>query len=302
MKLLKQNKLFVFLFFLLVYNINFLFASFADNETTESKKQEISTLEYSDPQIISLRKEITLNIKAVKAKENIQVFWRTYTIKKDDNFFLIMAKTMQNQDTLASVNNLASLWDISVGQTLLIPNARGIAVYGNKNDLAEKYNVSTTQIFTVPDGKAETLFFIPGKVFSASERNYFNLSIFIRPVEGRVSSPYGFRKDPFTNKKRFHKGVDIACVTGSKVKAAASGKVVATGERSDYGKYIIIRHQNNYVTLYGHLSRIKTKSGNFVRQGEVIGLSGSTGRSTGPHLHFEVRKGGKTTLPRFRHE
>lgn len=262
--------------------------------------EEIQNLDYKNKQIVSLRNEITQNIKFVKEQERIEITWRAYKIKKDDNFFLIMARTMQNQDTLASVNQLISLWDIDEGQTLFIPNSRGIAVYGKKEELAKKYNLSQDQIFPMPNTK-ESFYFIPGQLFSPNERNYFNLSIFIRPVDGRVSSPYGMRNDPFTNKKRFHKGIDIATPIGSPVKAAASGKIIVVDERKDYGKYIIVRHANDYLTLYGHLDNFKVKAGNYVKQGQIIATSGNTGRSTGPHLHFEVRKSGKTTLPRFRH-
>lgn len=283
--------------------ISTFFISFALLSEKLQATEEIKNLEYSNPQIVELRAEITENLKKSKSKKPIVITWRTYRVKKDDNFFMIMARTMQNQDTLASINNLTSLWDLSVGQVLYIPTARGVVEQGKKEELARKYSISPSLILSLPSRWPKDSYFIPGKLFSAQERNYFNLSAFIRPVEGRVSSPYGYRSDPFTHKQKFHKGIDIACPLNSVVKAAASGVVVLTNERDDYGKYIVIRHSNGYLTLYGHLNVIQVKKGQKVAQGQRIALSGSTGRSTGPHLHFEVRKSdNKTTLPRFRHQ
>lgn len=119
-----------------------------------------------------------------------------------------------------------------------------------------------------------------------------------RPVEkGWISSRYGYRNDPFTGKKTFHHGVDVAGKKDSNVVAVASGIVTWTGERSGYGKLIEVRHADGYVTRYGHNSKILVKPGELVTQGQPIALMGSTGRSTGPHVHFEIARNGKTLNP-----
>ncbi len=115
----------------------------------------------------------------------------------------------------------------------------------------------------------------------------------IAPVFGRVSSPFGIRNDPFTNKKSFHTGTDIAVATGTKVKAAMAGTVKSVSYSSVGGKYILIEHSNGFVTYYGHLSETLVKKGAKVKVGAVIAKSGNTGRSTGAHLHFEMRKDDK---------
>jgi murein DD-endopeptidase MepM/ murein hydrolase activator NlpD len=119
------------------------------------------------------------------------------------------------------------------------------------------------------------------------------------PVEkGWLSSHYGYRADPFTGKKTFHHGVDIAGKSGTKVLAAASGLVTWVGKKSGYGFLIEIDHGSGYVTRYAHNKEITVKVGDVVKQADVIAKMGSTGRSTGPHVHFEVLRHGKKVNPR----
>jgi murein DD-endopeptidase MepM/ murein hydrolase activator NlpD len=113
-----------------------------------------------------------------------------------------------------------------------------------------------------------------------------------------VSSSYGYRSDPFTGVAAFHAGLDFPGPRGSPIFAAAKGKVTFVGRRSGYGNCIEISHGNGLMTRYGHLSAFKTKVGQEVDAGTVIGAMGSTGRSTGPHLHFEVRVNGNPVNPR----
>jgi murein DD-endopeptidase MepM/ murein hydrolase activator NlpD len=105
---------------------------------------------------------------------------------------------------------------------------------------------------------------------------------------GWVSSGYGRRTDPFTGKKEFHKGIDFAGKEGSRVVSVGDGVVSWVGRRAGYGKLVEITHGNGYVTRYGHNERLLVKAGDTVKKGQPIALMGSTGRSTGPHVHFEV--------------
>lgn len=108
------------------------------------------------------------------------------------------------------------------------------------------------------------------------------------PVWGRITSRFGYRKDPFSGRYEFHDGVDIRAPWGTPVRATAEGKVIYAGWKAGYGKTVIIRHAYGFRTLYAHLSKIKVKPGRWVKSGQVIGYVGSTGRSTGPHVHYEV--------------
>jgi murein DD-endopeptidase MepM/ murein hydrolase activator NlpD len=119
-----------------------------------------------------------------------------------------------------------------------------------------------------------------------------------RPVEeGWLSSHYGKRNDPFTGKQDFHKGLDFAGKQGSEVIAVGDGVVSWAGIKSGYGKLIEINHGNGYTTRYGHNQGFMVKVGDTVKKGQQIALMGSTGRSTGPHVHFEVLHNGKAVNP-----
>ncbi len=119
-----------------------------------------------------------------------------------------------------------------------------------------------------------------------------------RPVKkGWMSSRFGHRTDPITGKRAWHNGVDFAGKEGADVISVAAGVVVFSGVRSGYGKMVEINHGSGYATRYGHHKELKVKAGDIVRKGEVIGLIGSSGRSTGPHVHFEVYKNGRIVDP-----
>ena len=119
-----------------------------------------------------------------------------------------------------------------------------------------------------------------------------------RPVTwGWLSSAYGKRVDPITGKPGWHRGVDFAGKAGSAVVAVAGGVVTYSGNRSGYGKLVEINHGDGYVTRYGHHQALLVEVGDVVKKGEQIGLMGSTGRSTGPHVHFEVIRNGRPENP-----
>lgn len=113
----------------------------------------------------------------------------------------------------------------------------------------------------------------------------------------KKSSPYGYRKDPFTGEKAFHYGVDLAANKSTPIATVLDGTVKAIGEGKSYGNYIMVQHNDNLVTLYAHCSKIMAQKGQKLKQGDTVALVGSTGRSTGNHLHFEIRIGGKRVDP-----
>jgi len=126
------------------------------------------------------------------------------------------------------------------------------------------------------------------KLKAVSEINH--KFIFPLAVDAPVTSPFGDRVHPLTGEYRFHAGVDLGAEEGTPVLAALAGEVVFSGEQGGYGLAVQIEHGGNLRTLYGHLSRIAVRQGQSVSQGKTIGYVGSTGNSTGPHLHFEVRR------------
>lgn len=119
-----------------------------------------------------------------------------------------------------------------------------------------------------------------------------------RPVsQGYISSPYGYRRDPFTGRARLHKGIDFAARTGTPVHTVAAGVVSFVGRKGGYGNAVEVDHGNGLVSRYGHLSKFKVEVGAVLKKGDLIALSGSTGRSTGPHLHLEILQNGKQIDP-----
>ncbi|MFQ6067680.1 MAG: peptidoglycan DD-metalloendopeptidase family protein, partial [bacterium] len=119
----------------------------------------------------------------------------------------------------------------------------------------------------------------------------------IFPVQGWISSGYGQRRNPFSKRREFHQALDLVAPWGTPVKASAQGRVVYAGWRQAYGLTVEMEDGHGYSTVYSHLSRILVKKGAWVKKGEIIGRVGSSGHSTGPHLHFEVWFRGKTIDP-----
>ena len=119
----------------------------------------------------------------------------------------------------------------------------------------------------------------------------------IKPLDGWISSGFGSRISPWTGNRQFHDGVDIAARMGSDVVASADGIVVFAGIQPGFGKTIVINHGYNTVTRYGHNSALYVKLGHKVKRGDPIAAVGSTGHSTGPHVHYEVVKDGKPVDP-----
>jgi len=128
-------------------------------------------------------------------------------------------------------------------------------------------------------------------------RKYLDSLPDLWPVNGRVSSKFGYRLDPFTFRRSYHKGIDIAASYGTSIKASASGKVILAGSYNELGKTVIVDHGNGITTVYGHTSKVLVKKGQTVKKGAVIAKVGSSGRSTGSHLHFEIRINGEPIDP-----
>lgn len=119
------------------------------------------------------------------------------------------------------------------------------------------------------------------------------------PMQGTITSGFGHRSDPFNHRPAFHAGIDLTGKTGQEIKATADGVVKKSlYEKNGFGNFIILRHGNGYETLFGHMSERLVKKGEKIQRGQVIGLMGNTGRSTGPHLHYEVHYKGEAIDPK----
>jgi len=235
------------------------------------------------------------------------LFYSSYTIQKGDIIGNLATEFGLNQDTLISVNGIKNTRLIQIGQVLKIPNQDGILHTVQNGDtlasVAQKYACDPKAIKTAnelfsDDIYPDTVLFIPGARLDSINLQEINGDLFIWPISGYISSPYGYRPSPFTGARQFHSGLDISAVTGVPIKAAMSGRVSAAGYDDVFGNYVVITHHSGYRTLYGHMSVIRVKPGAYVVTGERIGDVGNTGQSTGSHLHFTVYKNGITVNPR----
>lgn len=263
-----------------------------------------------NPAALAETPEIPSITETAKNDDSV-ITYQTYRVKSGDMIGFIADAFDVTQDTIISVNNIKQSRLIQPGQYLKIPSMPGI-VYTVKKDgetpetIAAKYEVNSEKCALVnmlepgSELSAGTSLFIPDAELDWATRQEINGDLFHKPLRARywLSSPYGWRDSPFsTGKRTFHSGVDMAIGAGTPIYAALDGKVVAAGFNATYGNYVIIEHHSGYRSLYGHMSKIACKKGNFVYTSTVIGYVGSTGMSTGPHLHFTVYKNGKTINP-----
>ncbi|MDR2746841.1 MAG: M23 family metallopeptidase [Treponema sp.] len=212
-----------------------------------------------------------------------------------------------NQDTLHSINEIKQARLLQIGQILKIPNQDGIIHRVKRGEtldaIAGTYKTDPQGIRTVNElisnkVAAGTALFIPGARLDWDALQEINGDLFSWPLRGYITSAYGYRPSPFTGVRQFHSGIDIGSGMGTPIRAAMSGRVSSVGYDDSYGNFVVISHHSGYRTLYGHLSVVRVKPGTYVATGERIGDVGTSGRSTGPHLHFTVYKNGITVNPR----
>lgn len=287
--------------------IFFIFTTTNANTSGSASLDVLETLDLQNDRVQSLRKDVRSAIVIIKKRGDVETLpdlkFYTYKVKKEDNFWKILSKTSLNIDTLSSINSLSSSIDVTPGKVIFISNMRGIIYKVNNNDsieiISKKYNVDKEYISRVNKIKdykiTKEYLFIPSGEISNIERSLFLGIGFACPLRKSIrTSAFGRRVDPFNKRFGFHTGLDLACPPGSSVYAARNGKVVFTGYNGGYGLLVILKHEHGYSTYYGHLKSVLVKVGDVVERGAKIAVSGNSGRSTGPHLHFEVRK---NTLP-----
>ena len=231
---------------------------------------------------------------------------RRYLVQKGDTLSEIARSMGLDAGMIMAMNNLEADSVILEGQYLDIPGDRQrlhrVKAGESMWKIARMYQVSLDQLIAAniqiknpsllrvgemikipsPSGLTTPAMAQPSRGFRG---------LFAWPVFGKITSGYGWRKG------EFHHGLDIACSVGTPVRAAQAGVVVFSGSKSVYGKTVIIRHTNGMETLYAHNSKNMVKAGQEVKKGQVIALVGVTGRTTGPHLHFQINYNGETLNP-----
>jgi len=184
--------------------------------------------------------------------------------------------------------------------------AQGGADTVSRNALVDALKQRTGRLVDWVNRDLSTL----GQEISSRERSLRELKTFIEekasvlaatptilPVKGLITAGYGYRKSPFTGQKEFHEGLDIAAPYGSQIVATADGIVTFAGPLAAYGNVVFVDHGHGFSTFYGHCSSYRVREGQRVRRGEVIAYIGTTGRTTGPHVHYEVHVNGVISNP-----
>ncbi len=258
-----------------------------------------------------LMTDLDLRLKHLQARVTGVGFYIA-TIKKRDNLWKMARRRGYTVHSILGCNPQMETYDVQVGERVMLPSRGGSLRQIQKGDswqsIANKYQIDLDELLKY-NGRVNSLkpgefIFVPGRMpdidlMNEKIREKYELrALFVSPLGGRLSSTFGKRRHPVTGKPSFHGGIDIAVHEGTWVCAAADGVVTFAGDSGGhYGKAVFISHQNGYETQYGHLSKIFVREGQRVKAKKLIAKSGSTGRSTGPHLHFTVKHNGKPLDP-----
>jgi len=240
--------------------------------------QEIADLEYESKTLLANKKAEIAQLKQQHGQEIADLEFKHERLLADQKVEFDLKNTTLQLDNIkivsSAVNDLNERSELieSVMDTIGIQLKRKKAQENSGGPFIPAKELSYDNLLRQVDDYLETIRAIPlGK-----------------PVGGKISSSFGKRTDPVNKKKGFHEGVDIKGKKGAKIRATASGKVIKAFKNGGYGNYVEIDHGNGYVTAFGHMQSYLVKKGEVIEQGQVIGQVGSSGRSTGPHLHYEI--------------
>ncbi len=224
-----------------------------------------------------------------------------YKAKQGDTLIRLAARCNLPYETLATLNRITSTDMHIVGKTLLLPTAPGLFV-AKKPQTEFEYALSRRTLdfskYTCYILNDSEFYFMLGERLSRTERAFFlDTGMSLPLANGILTSGYGLRESPISGNMSFHEGIDLAAPAGTPVLAAKSGAVRRVGVDYIYGNYIVITHENGTDSFYAHLESIIVKEEEPVARGQTIGFVGSTGLSTGPHVHFELRVKGESINP-----
>ncbi len=315
--------IFLFILFFLLTSQNNIFAEDLNSVNTPAEKitriliekEKLPVIESLNPSrantvLRDYNSIVESNKKAISAGREPEIMFFSYKNTERFTFQALAARTCISQETLATINQIENAQDDIKGETLILPVVDGlfIAVDRGINSievlLQENYSTQTlTKNVIYYNIEGRDYLFLRSKRLTPTERAYFLDSSLRLPLDNDsfwVSSEFGKRKNPFSGEMKNHNGIDLAAAEGTPVYAIKDGAVYSAIENdAEFGNYIILSHDLGKMTsVYAHLSKIKVERYQYVKKGDVIGYVGQTGKATGPHLHFEIRTGGKAEDPR----
>ena len=268
-------------------------ASFAEPQEIERlSHRDLAFREYSED---VRRARVALASRPDKEALAERARFYRYTAQEGDDLLAIAARCSVPYESIATLNRIAHVGDDIAGKTLLLPSMPGLYVPTNPGNAFEELlaaELADDAQDAVPIGGGAFLLFA-GRQISGTVRTFFLVKTFRFPLpEGILTSPFGDRISPITGNRVFHRGIDLAAPMGTPVYTCAPGTVIESSYSDIYGNYIIIRHSGGRESLYGHLSKKNIELNDRVNSDTIIGNVGSTGLSTGPHLHFEIHENG----------
>jgi murein DD-endopeptidase MepM/ murein hydrolase activator NlpD len=233
--------------------------------------------------------------------------WQDYKVKKGDSVSKIAAAFSVSMDAIIASNGITNARALREGESLRIPNMDGIPYTVKNGDslskISQSMGVPLGAILDANDIQSDLIsagmnLFIPGARMNRDDLRLALGELFMYPLKSaRLSSPFGWRDDPISGERRHHAAVDLSAPLGTAVKAAMEGKVTALSYDRTYGNFIILSHPGGYQTMYAHLNSFSVKKGENVAQEAQIGTVGTTGYSTGPHLHFAIFRNSRAVNP-----
>jgi murein DD-endopeptidase MepM/ murein hydrolase activator NlpD len=256
----------------------------------------------------------TTDMEIIVESAPLLPYYTVYRVKRGDVIGHIARDFGVTEDTIINVNNIDNSRALQIDTYLRIPSIPGILYTAAQDgetvaEVAKKYraydvvpeNLAAVNGRDIGDAlsKGDKLF-VPNARLDRAKLQEINGDLFLWPLQGfHLTSYWGGRRSPLTGRREFHNGFDLAAPQGTAVYPARVGRVAAVDFNNTYGTYIILSHDSAYRTLYGHLSKVDVTVGQWVSRSTVIGRVGSTGLSTGPHLHFTIYKNGRSLNPAY---
>lgn len=246
------------------------------------------TADNTDPLFKQLQIDIEENSRRILNKQPVlPIQFFEYSLKENDTIFSVSSRFNLTYESIATVNNIDNQLFFSSLDKVLIPTCHGIYSDTKINDTGVEITLFK-----------RTIYLHPGGSFNKKDRLTFLVSPFQSPLKKPViTSGYGYRENPFTGRREFHNGLDLKASKGTKIFSPYKGVVKSVGYSENLGNYLIIEHPMGYTSHYFHLMEIKVQKNKTVGKDDYVGKTGNSGRSTGPHLHFEIRLNNETINP-----